>query len=145
MQALCNVDTYLQYYIKCNIKSYLNWGFPSNFSSLLTEACVPLCPLCQEMSVAQCRKSLYLFDPYLDSFTVSLHNPKCRHLSAIRACKGAVSAHWKTVEISTGYVSPYWGNPNLHLDKPITKGWSQANRDYFSYDWQSYCHQAKTV
>ena len=64
-----------------------------------------------------------------DAFSVSLHNPNDRHLSAVRAAqgdsgKGTVSGLWKTVKFSL----ITWSQKALQLrypmclDHPITKG-----------------------
>ena len=82
----------------------------------------------------------------VDSFTVSLHSSKGLHLLAIKACKGTVSGLYKMVEILNSAMSPQcivtWGNPNLYLDQPMTKGLCQPMPHTH---WQSYCHQARTV
>ena len=72
----------------------------------------------------------------IDCFTASLHSPNGRHLPAITAVQRTVSGLWKVVEIPTGDVSPhfhcYWGNPNLYLNQPITKGWCQPTGSHVS-------------
>ena len=59
-------------------------------------------------------------------------------------CKGTIRSLWKMVEIPTGHLtclSPQcimtWGNPNLYLDQPITKGWCQPYGHHVSYPMDS--------
>ena len=53
-----------------------------------------------------------------------------------KGCKGTVSCPWKTVENSTGDVSPKCtathDNPNIYFDQPIIKGWCQPVEGHVS-------------
>ena len=70
-------------------------------------------------------------DGHVDSLTVSLHGPNGRHLPAVRAVQR--DCEWPLKNCGSFYRSRQptihwdWGNPNLYLDQPITKGWDHVS------------------
>ena len=63
----------------------------------------------------------------LDYLTISLHILKGMQLHTVWAVLRGCQWPMKNGGFSTGYLSSKsisdWGNPNLHLDQPITKRW----------------------
>ena len=108
---------------------------------------------CWPISIMITKSYLYNIQEWetVNSFTVSLHKPSCRHLPAVRAVQGDCQLHLKNSRNSHWPHQPTihctWGNPNLNLDLPITKGWCQPIGSHVSSycHWQSNCHQARTV
>ena len=77
--------------------------------------------------------------PWPDSFTVSLHSPSGRQIG--QGCARGLSvasqnhgnSHWSSDPIS----QCDWGNPNLYLDQPITKGLCQTTGGHALYPTDS--------
>ena len=75
---------------------------------------------------------------FMDCFTVSLHSHNGRQLPAVKAVQG--DCQWplendKNLHIPHEPLIHYnWGNHNLYLHQPITKG-----------QCLPYCHQTRTV
>ena len=83
----------------------------------------------------------------IDSFTVPLHSPNGRHLPAIKAVQWDYQWHMKNGGNTSWSNEPTirlnWGNPNLWLDQPITKGWHQITGNNVSYPTK--CSNAKRL
>ena len=81
----------------------------------------------------------------LDSFTISSHNLNGRYLPAILAVQGPLKNSGNSNQPREPTMHCHWGNPQLHLDKPITKGWWQTIRSCLTPHRQSYCLKARIM